>query len=116
MTCGNCCGTSGSGRERSRRVHARTGNVVHLNTVLDTVGQYTPTSGPVPVVLAVLEIGRVLGLLVEWQLVELLPKRKLPVDGCLRDAEIGHVKEALGADRVDEGRCQLGTAFVCVIL
>jgi hypothetical protein len=96
-----------------------TRDVVHLDVVRQTTSDDPPPGRPVPVVLPVFEVGDVLVLLLQRQLVEPLSQSELPVYGFLRDPVVDDIEETLGPDRLDQDlgvenleRSMVGTARV----
>ena len=93
-----------------------TGHVPDFSLVLDTAAEGASSSRAVAIVVARIKVGLILELLLQRELVELLTKRELSIDSFLRDAKVGHVEEALGANRLNKGVGKLFVAFGCSIL
>lgn len=88
-----------------------TRHVPDLGLVVDAAAQQPPAGRPVAVVVALLQVGHILELLLQGQVVEALAQRILAVDLGLGDAKVDHIKEALCADGLDQDLGQLGVAL-----
>lgn len=87
------------------------GDVIDFNPVPDTPSKYTPASGPVPVVFAILQVRDVFGFLLKGQIVKLATKGILAVNLLLGNAKVDDVEESLSADSLEEGLGELLAAF-----
>lgn len=77
-------------------------HVPHLRLVVDTAAEQPSAGRPVAIVVARVQVRLILLLLLERQVVEGLAEGELPVDFLLGDAKVGHVKEALGPNGLDQ--------------
>lgn len=93
-----------------------TGHVPHLRLIVYATAQQAAAGWSVAIVITRVKVGLVLLLLFQGQLVEVVPKGKLPVDLLLGDAKVDHIEEPLGPDDLDELLGQLGIAFNSPIL
>lgn len=90
-----------------RNVAILGGHVPNLRLVVNTAAEQPSASGSVAIVVTRVQVRLVLLLLLQRQVIEGLTKSELSVHFLLRDAKVGHVEEALGPDRLDQGLSQL---------
>lgn len=90
---------------------ALTGHIPDFSLVIDTTTEQPPTRRPVAVVVTRVKVWLILQLFLDRQFVEGISESELSVDLLLGDTKVGHIKETLRSNSLDQNLCQLCGSF-----